>query len=36
VPDPYSGGHDGFTVVLEIVEADAWGLLADIKKKLDL
>ena len=36
VPDPYYGGADGFTVVLDLVEDGAVGLLADIKKKLGL
>ena len=36
VPDPYYGGQDGFTVVLDMVEEGAKGLLADIKKKLGL
>lgn len=36
VPDPYYGGKDGFTLVLDLVEEGAAGLLADIKKKLGL
>lgn len=36
VPDPYYGGDDGFTLVLDMVEDGAAGLLADIKKKLGL
>lgn len=35
VPDPYHGGEAGFTLVLDLVEEGAAGLLADIKKKLD-
>jgi protein-tyrosine phosphatase len=34
VPDPYYGGEDGFTQVLDLVEDGAAGLLADMKKKL--
>jgi protein-tyrosine phosphatase len=36
VPDPYYGGDDGFTLVLDMVEDGAAGLLSDIKKKLGL
>ena len=36
VPDPYYGGNDGFTLVLDLIEDGAAGLLADIKKKLGL
>ncbi len=36
VPDPYYGGDDGFTLVLDMVEDGAAGLLAEIKKKLGL
>ena len=34
VPDPYSGGEQGFEHVLDLIEDGAVGLLADIKKKL--
>lgn len=33
VPDPYYGGADGFERVLDLVEAGARGLLADIRAK---
>ena len=31
VPDPYYGGHDGFTHVLDLIEAGADGLLQEIR-----
>jgi protein-tyrosine phosphatase len=34
VPDPYYGAADGFAHVLDLVEAGAHGLLADIRKRL--
>jgi protein-tyrosine phosphatase len=33
VPDPYYGGAGGFETVFDMVEAAAWGLLADIRKQ---
>ena len=33
VPDPYYGGGDGFELVLDLIEAAAEGLLADIREK---
>ena len=33
VPDPYYGGADGFETVLDLVEAAARGLLANIRQK---
>jgi protein-tyrosine phosphatase len=34
VPDPYYGGRDGFTYVLDLIEAGAAGLLQDIRRVL--
>jgi len=34
VPDPYYGGDDGFEHVLDLVEAGARGLLAEIRSRL--
>jgi len=34
VPDPYYGTERGFTLVLDLVEEGARGLLAEVKKKL--
>jgi protein-tyrosine phosphatase len=34
VPDPYYGTADGFARVLDLVEAGAHGLMADIRKRL--
>ncbi|PUA29866.1 MAG: phosphotyrosine protein phosphatase [Cellvibrio sp. 79] len=34
VPDPYYGGHDGFELVLDLVEEAAEGLLAHIRQRL--
>ncbi len=36
VPDPYYGGGQGFECVLEMIEDASVGLLAAIKKKLDI
>ncbi len=33
VPDPYYGQGNGFEVVLDLIEAAAAGLLADIRQK---
>ena len=33
VPDPYYGGGNGFELVLDLIEAAAEGLLADIREK---
>lgn len=33
VPDPYSGGHDGFELVLDLVEDAARGLLEHIRRE---
>jgi protein-tyrosine phosphatase len=33
VPDPYWGGPDGFERVLDMIEAAADGLLADIRRR---
>ena len=34
VPDPYYGGHDGFELVLDLVEEAAEGLLTHIRQRL--
>ena len=34
VPDPYSGGPEGFEYVLDLVEAGAAGLLDEVKRRL--
>ena len=34
VPDPYSGGPDGFEQVLDMIEDACTGLIEDIKKEL--
>jgi len=36
VPDPYSGGKDGFTLVLDLVEQASQGLLKHIREKHQL
>ncbi|MGH8293711.1 MAG: low molecular weight protein-tyrosine-phosphatase [Gammaproteobacteria bacterium] len=36
VPDPYSGGADGFVRVLDLVELGAAGLLAHIRRRSDV
>lgn len=36
VPDPYYGGPSGFDRVLDLVEAASAGLLADIRRRLNL
>ena len=36
VPDPYYGGPEGFEQVLDMAEDGCTGLLAAIKKELDL
>ncbi len=35
VPDPYYGGDEGFERVLDLIEAGARGLLAEIRRDLD-
>lgn len=35
VPDPYSGGPEAFEVVLDLIEAGADGLLAEVRRRLD-
>ena len=34
VPDPYTGGADGFEHVLDLVEAASQGLLAEVERRL--
>lgn len=34
VPDPYTGGDEGFDAVLDLVEAAADGLLAEVRSRL--
>ncbi|HTF94877.1 MAG TPA: low molecular weight protein-tyrosine-phosphatase [Cellvibrio sp.] len=34
VPDPYYGGHDGFELVLDLVEDAAAGLLTHVRQRL--